>query len=139
MGVMKLRNTKYFIIVCLAGLILCSFKPPANLKGTWQYMGGVYNGETSGPPKEYKMQRNYTDKNFVAYAYQKGYKTEKYEAGDYILKGDTCFEKSTFSSRPSQLVGKTVAYTFRLKNNELVFSGKLPSGMVVEEHWKRIN
>jgi predicted cupin superfamily sugar epimerase len=113
-------------------------QPARTLKGTWQFNGGVYNGKPDGAPKAYKMQRKYTDNSFAAFALQKGYKTEKYEAGKYVLKGDSCFETSTFSSRPSQLVGKTVAYGYKIKNNELVLSGTLPSGMVVEEHWNRV-
>lgn len=110
----------------------------ATLKGTWQFAGGIYNGKPDGAPKTYTMQRIYSDHDFKAYASQKGYKTEKYEAGNYILKGDTCFEKQTYSSRPSQATGKTIVYIFKVQNNELILSGTLPSGMVVEEHWKKI-
>jgi hypothetical protein len=105
------------------------------LKGTWQFEGGIYNGSPDGAPKDYTMQRNYTDKSFAAFASQQGYKTEKYEAGNYIIKGDTCFETQTYSSRPSQTTGKTVAYLFKVQKNVLTLSGTLPSGMVVEEHW----
>jgi hypothetical protein len=112
--------------------------PTKTLKGIWQFNGGIYNGKADSAPKDYKMQRIYTDKNFTALASQKGYKTEKYEAGNYVLKGDTCFETQTFSSRPSQSTGKIITYVFKIQKDELILSGKLPSGMVVEEHWKKI-
>jgi hypothetical protein len=134
----KTAFTLTLVVISLIHISLITPPPVKILTGTWQFAGGVYNGKPDGASKEYTMKRVYTSKNFSAYASQKGYKTEKYEAGNYIIKGDTCFETSTFSSRPSQLVGKTVAYLFKIQNNELVFSGKLPSGMVVEEHWKKI-
>ncbi|MEO6523166.1 MAG: hypothetical protein ABIN91_15900 [Mucilaginibacter sp.] len=109
-----------------------------SLKGTWQFNGGIYNGKPDGAPKDYKMQRVYTDKNFAAFVSQKGYKTEKYEAGNYVLKGDTCFETQTYSSRSSQSTGKVIKYIYKIQKNQLILSGTLPSGMVVEEHWLRI-
>ncbi|RKR83640.1 hypothetical protein BDD43_3852 [Mucilaginibacter gracilis] len=134
-----MRNTVFACIMC--GLLAMAFAQAPTvktLKGTWQFAGGIYNGKPDGAPKEYKMQRIYTVHNFAAFASQKGYQTERYEAGDYILKGDTCFESQTFSSRPSQLVGKKVAYIWSIKGNMLTLSGTLPSGMVVEEHWIKV-
>jgi hypothetical protein len=136
-----MKRVAFILLFFIPVLISAGFivpHPVKTLKGTWQFQGGIYNGKPDGAPKEYIMKRNYTDHSFVALASQTGYTTEKYEAGNYVLKGDTCFETSTFSSRPSQLVGKTVAYLFKIQNNELILSGTLPSGMVVEEHWKKI-
>jgi hypothetical protein len=126
------------ILTLITAFTLTATAQTKSLKGTWQFNGGIYNGKPDGAPKDYKLQRIYTDHNFTAFASQKGYKTERYEAGNYSLKGDTCFESQTFSSRPSQLVSTTVAYIIKLQKDELIFSGKLPSGMVVEEHWIRI-
>lgn len=108
------------------------------LQGTWQFNGGTYNGKTDTASLQYTMRRVYTSSNFNAFACQKGYKTERYEAGKYRIKRDTCFETQTYSSRPSQAIGKTIAYTFKISKKELILSGKLPSGMLVEEHWKKI-
>lgn len=130
-----MKRCLVLITFCFA---LLSFNLATSLKGVWIFQGGVYNGKAEGPPKEYKLQRNYTDKDFTAYAYQKGYKTEKYEAGNYTLKADSCLETQTFSSQPSQAMGKTIHYNYKIINGELILSGTLPSGMVVEEHWKKI-
>ncbi len=108
------------------------------LKGDYIFQGGLYNGKPDGPPKGYTLKRTYTDKGFTAYASEKGYKTEKYEAGTYVLKADSCLETQTFSSRPTQALNKTIHYALKIEKGELILSGKLPSGMVVEEHWKKI-
>lgn len=129
---------KKYAVLPLAVLALASFSSIPSLKGVWVYSGGVYNGKPENAPSEYTMQRKYTDDSFAAYAYQKGYKTQKYEAGNYTLTADSCMEKQTFSSQPSGLLGKTVHYAYTLKDDELILSGTLPTGMVVEEHWKRV-
>jgi len=128
----------YMIVVLCVCATLTSFIGLTTLKGTWEYQGGVYNGKPEGAPTEYTMHRVYTDSNFAAYAFQKGYKTEKYEAGNYVIKGDTCFETQTFSSQPSQTTGKTIVYLYTIKDNMLTLSATLPSGMVVEEKWKHL-
>jgi hypothetical protein len=122
----------------LMGVLLASFVKSTSLKGTWQYRGGVANGKVDGPPKGYTLQRVYTDNGYSAYVIQKGYKTEKYEMGTYRLSGDTCFETTTFSSHPSQLMGKTVAYIYTVKAGVLTLSAKLPSGMVAVDKWAMI-
>jgi hypothetical protein len=131
-------NKILLTLIAIVSLSTLSFAQTKSLKGTWQFNGGIYNGKPDGAPKDYKLQRIYTDKGFTAYASQKGYKTERYEAGNYVLKGDSCFETSTFSSRPSQLLGKRVPYLLKISKTEIIFSGQLPSGMVVEEHWIKI-
>lgn len=126
------------LIITIGCIILTSFVNQTTLKGTWQFNGGVYNGKRDTALMQYTLRRVYTDHDFNAFASQQGYKTEHYEAGNYVLKGDTCFETQTYSSQPSQATGKTIAYIITFKNNEFILSGTLPSGMVVEEHWKRV-
>jgi hypothetical protein len=126
-------------IVASALLILAtSFENPKTLKGTWEYLGGIYNGKKDLAPADYTMQRQYDNTHFNAFALQKGYKPEKYEAGNYVIKGDTCIETETFSSQPSKLKGVPVHYRYRIRHDSLIFNGILPSGMVVEEYWKRV-
>ncbi len=122
-------------IICIA---LTSFVNPTTLKGTWQFKGGIYNGKPDTASLLYTMRRVYADHDFNAFASQAGYKTERYEAGNYVIKGDTCFETQTYSNQPSQATGKTIAYIITFKKDEFILSGTLPSGMVVEEHWSRV-
>jgi len=122
-------------VVCI-GLI--SFTKVVSLKGTWQYNGGVSNGKAEGPPTQYSLQRKYTDKDFAAFVLEKGSKPEKYEAGTYILKGDTCFETCTFNSQTPQAIGKTVAYIFSVKGGIIHLMATLPGGTVVDDQWKKI-
>jgi len=131
----------YKIFNCIvAGIILTmmvSFREFSSLKGTWQYAGGIYNGRKEGPPVGYTLQRKYDDRHYEAFATDSTNHPEKYEAGDYLLKGDNCVETETFSSQPSKLMGIPVSYLYSVKNDTLTLKATLPSGMIVEEYWKR--
>ena len=126
---------KNFIL--FVALILCSFYNPTTLKGTWEFVGGIYNGKKEGAPVGYILQRKYDDLHFEAFATDSTNNPEKYEAGDYILTGDTCIETETFSNQPSKLIGVHVSYLYSIHHDTLTLSATLPSGMVVEEYWKK--
>jgi hypothetical protein len=125
-------------ILLFTGLILCSFTGQTTLKGTWEFVGGIYNGKKEGAPTQYALQRKYDAAHYEAFALQKGSKPEEYETGDYILTGDTCVDTETFCSQPSKITNIPIHYLFVLKNDTLTLKGKLPSGMQVEEYWKKI-
>jgi hypothetical protein len=125
----------------IAGLILTiilSFQEINTLKGTWQFVGGIYNGKKEGAPVGYTLQRKYDDLHFEAFAADSTNNPEKYEAGDYILAGDTCIETETFSSQPSKLIGVHVSYLYTVRHDTLTLSTTLPNRMVVQEYWKKV-
>ena len=132
-----IRKSIHIIFACLVILLISSFNNQETLKGTWEFRGGIYNGKQEGAPAEYTLQRKYNDQHFDAFALEKGSKPLKYEAGDYTLKGDTCIETETYSSQPSKLTGTAVSYLYSIRNDTLTLKATLPSGMRVEEYWKR--
>jgi hypothetical protein len=119
-------------------VFLSSFNNQSTLKGTWEFRGGIYNGKPDGAPKEYKLQRTYTASTYDAYLLEKGEKTQKYESGKYLLKGDTCLETQTFSAQPSKLKGITIHYLYHIQHDTLVLHTTLPNGNVEEDYWKKI-
>jgi hypothetical protein len=125
------------LIYLLVFILFVSFTNTETLKGTWEFGGGIYNGKKEGSPSDYTLQRKYNNQHYEAFLIEKDTKPEKYEAGDYILKGDTCIETQTYSSRPSKLTGIPVAYLYTVHNDTLTLKATLPSGMRVEEYWKR--
>jgi hypothetical protein len=128
------------LIVAL-GIISCcsSFQQVLSFKGTWIFKGGVYNGKKEGAPADYTLQRKYQAATFDAYVLEKGEKPQKYQSGNYQLKNDTCLETETYSAQPSKLTGKTLHYQYTIRHDTLIFSGVLPTGMKVEEYWKKAN
>ncbi len=132
-----IRKAVHIIFSCFFILLISSFDNLGTLKGIWKFQGGIYNGKKEGAPTEYTLQRKYNDQHYEAFALEKGSKPLKYEAGDYILKGDTCIETETYSSEPSKLIGIPVSYLYSIRNDTLTLKATLPSGMRVEEYWKR--
>lgn len=126
----------FFAIASL--LIFSSFAQVSSLKGTWQYAGGISNGKYYGAPDGFTQQRKYTNDKFEAFLLEKGEKPVRYEAGNYALKIDSCFETQTYSLEPSILTGKTIHYRYTLKNDTLFLKGKLPNGIEVEDYWKKV-
>jgi hypothetical protein len=124
--------------ILFMSLLLFSFQTTTTLKGTWQFVGGIYNGKKEGKPTEYTLQRKYDTAHYEAFIIEKGFKPEKYEAGHYSLKGDTCIDTETFSSQPSKITNIPIHYLFSLNKDTLTLKGTLPTGMTVEEHWKKI-
>ena len=123
---------------CIILLMACN-SSNSSLKGKWQYAGGITNGKAEGATEGYQLQRTYTDNNFEAYMLEEGVEPEKYQTGDYKLKGDSCIETETFNMQPSLLTGVAVHYQYQLKGDTLILKGTLPTNKVqVEEHWTRI-
>jgi len=119
-------------------LVFSSFAQVSSLKGTWQYAGGISNGKKYAAPDGFAQQRNYTKDKFEAFLLEKGEKPVRYEAGNYSLKKDSCFETQTYSLEPSVLTGKTIRYHYIVKNDTLFLKGKLPNGIEVEDYWKKV-
>lgn len=115
--------------------IACS---PNNLKGTWQYDGGIYDGKSRTASPDFKMQRTYNSNGYEAFMIEGEEQPDKYAAGKYEIKNDSLYLTSEYSSQPSQVIGKTIIYKFKIDNSKLTINGVLPNGMVVEEYWKRI-
>ncbi|MDB5122571.1 MAG: hypothetical protein JWP94_700 [Mucilaginibacter sp.] len=126
------------ISIIVASLCLCSFATPPNLKGTWQFVGGIYNGKKEGATVEYTLRRKYKAASYEAFAIDKDAKPEKYEAGNYVIVGDTCIDTETFCSQPSKITNIPIHYFYTLRNDTLTLKGTLPTGMRVEEYWKRV-
>jgi hypothetical protein len=126
------------LTIVILSFFLCSFQAQPSLKGTWVFVGGIYNGKKEGATTDYTLHRKYTANTYDAFAIEKGYKTEKYESGTYVFKGDTCIDTETFCSQPSKITNIPIHYLYTLRNDTLTLSGTLPTGMIVEEYWKRL-
>lgn len=127
-----------WVILVLMGVFLVSFRDVNTLKGTWQYCGGKFNNKRSPAPEGYSQQRRYTDTGFDAFLLEKGQNPMKYESGTYTLTTDSCTETQTYCLQESKLLNVPVHYQYLIRNDTLVLNGKLPSGAVIEDYWKRV-
>jgi hypothetical protein len=133
---MNTKKTTFGIFgIMLLMQVACS---STSFKGTWQYDGGIYNDKEQKASPDFKMQRTYTADKYEAFILEEGAGPEKYASGRYEIKGDSFLVTSEYSRQPSQTVGKTIAYKFKLEKDKLTLKGVLPTGMTVEEYWKKI-
>jgi hypothetical protein len=135
---MQLKNILKFTALCFLFVVVTAFQPAPTLTGTWQYVGGIYNGKKEGPPAKYMLQRKYNALHHDAFVLEKGYPPTKYETGNYTLKGDTCTDTQTWCSQPSKITNIPIHYFYTLKNDTVTFKATLPTGMKVEEYWRRV-
>lgn len=125
------------VLALFAILLFSGFSAPKTLQGTWIFGGGIYNGKKEGAPTDYRLEKRYTATDFASYLVEKGAKPEKYQSGIYALNGSTYTETETFSAQPSQLTGQAIHYKCTLSHDTLTIQGTLPTGMKVEEYWKK--
>lgn len=124
-----------FAGICLILIAGCSEN---QLKGTWQYDGGVYNEKEQKASPEFQMQRTYTSDAYEAFVLEGDAEPELYNSGVYEIEGDSLHITSKFSSQPSQNTDVTISYKFKVDKDRLTTNGVLPNGMVVEEYWKKV-
>lgn len=126
------------IAVLLLGVIMsaagCTDSP---IEGTWQYDGGIYNGNPRQASTDFQMIRTYTTDSYEGHMIE-GKTDTRYTAGTYEVKNDSIYLTSTFSNQPSQLLGRSQAYQFEIADSRLTIKGTLPNGMQVEEYWKKV-
>lgn len=137
MKISKIFGLTVLVLGATLTLMLSSFQQLPTLKGSWIFQGGVYNGKPDPAPTAYSLQRRYQDTTFDAFMLEKGEKPLKYQSGKYALQPDSCLETETYSLNPSKLTNITVHYQYAFRNDTLVLSGTLPTGMVVQEYWKK--
>ncbi len=126
------------LIIAITALSLASCGDHASLEGKWKYAGGIYDGKKEGSTEGYQLERTYTSKAFEANMIEANAEPQKFQAGNYELKGDTCIETETFSTQPSKLTNVGVHYHYQVKNDTLTLKAKLPTGMQVEEYWTKL-
>jgi hypothetical protein len=130
-----MRKTIFLALV----VPLIAFKSRLSINGTWQFAGDISHGKREGAPKEYALQKKYKAGHYEAFLIEKGSKPEKFETGNYVLKGDTCIDTETFCSQPSKITHIPIHYLFTIKKDTLTIKGVLPNGVHVEEYWKKVD
>jgi hypothetical protein len=135
---MKIKALFKAPVLIVLFIIAASFQPAKTISGTFKFVGGIYNGKKEGPPAQFVLQRKYGPLHYEAFVLEKGYKPQKYETGNYTLKGDTCIDTETWCGQPSKITNIPIHYFCILKNDTLTLKGILPTGMHVEEYWKTI-
>jgi hypothetical protein len=134
------------VVVSAAGTPATADEPKGDAKadnkliGTWKLVSAKYAGKESKVPEGFTTLKHITPAQMMWLTYDKDGKVIRAAGGGYTLKGDD------FTDTPEYGVGsdfdtvKGMTHTFKCKveGNKWFHTGKLASGLEIEEVWERV-
>jgi hypothetical protein len=111
------------------------------LVGTWKLRSAKYGGT------EYKFEegvttlKHVTPSQFMWASYDKDGKVNRAAGGGYTIKGDVYEETPEygFSSDFESIKGTPQTFTWKVDGNKWYHTGKLSTGLTIEEVWERVD
>jgi hypothetical protein len=115
-------------------------KADCPLVGTWKLVSAKYGGEASKLPTESTTLKHVTPTQFTWLSYDKDGKVSRAAGGSYTVKGDVYEETPEYgiSSDFDLIKGKAHAFTWKVEGGKWYHTGKLSSGLTIEEVWERV-
>jgi hypothetical protein len=115
-------------------------KSENKLVGTWKMLSAKFGGEEFKLDEGVTTVKHVTPTQFMWASYDKEGKVTRAAGGDYTLKGEAYAETPAYgiSSDFDEIKGQTHTFTCKLEGNKWYHSGKLSSGLTIEEVWERI-
>lgn len=109
------------------------------LLGTWQLISCKINGSKINFRNVTNM-KHITSAAFVLTAYDGNGEISRVIGGKYKLEGENYLETPAYGSgRDFQIVkGKSQSFTWKVKGNKWLHSGKLTDGTEIEEIWQKV-
>jgi hypothetical protein len=118
-----------------------SAAPASNkLIGTWKLVSGQYGGREFKYPAGTTMLKHVTPSQFMWVTYDEGGKVTGAAGGSYTLKGESYDEHIEYGLGDNYEVikGQTHSFHWKMDKNQWFHSGKLASGLTIEEVWERV-
>ena len=115
-------------------------KPAHPLVGTWKCVSAKYGGEEVKRPEGYTQLKHVTPAQFMWALYDGEGKVVAALGGSYTLKGNEYVEMPEYGmgSGLDQLKGKPQAFTWKVEGTKWHHTGKLSTGLSIEEVWVRV-
>ena len=110
------------------------------LVGTWKLVSAKYGGEEFKFEEGITTLKHVTTSQFMWASYDKDGKLTRAAGGGYTLKGDVYEETPEygFSSDFEGIKGKPQTFTWKVEGNKWYHTGKLSSGLTIDEVWERV-
>lgn len=110
------------------------------LVGTWKRISAAYGGKESKLPAGATQLKHVTPTQFMWAAYGEDGKVTSALGGTYKLKGDEYVETPAYGlgGLLAQLRGKPQAFKWRVEGNKWYHTGKISTGLTIEEVWERV-
>ncbi len=133
---------KILILMAIATLTLSQWaNAEKNLSGTWELDYAIYKNEKGEVVGEIKdkatlSRKILSEKHFAFITWDKAGKFAVAASGTYHLKGQDYTEVVDATSE-ARLMGKTYHFNAVIKKDVWIHKG-LEDGVLIEEHWRRI-
>jgi hypothetical protein len=111
------------------------------LVGTWKVVSAKYGGKEVKRPKGFTHLKHVTPTQFMWAIYGEDGKVVAALGGIYTLKGDEYVETPEYGVGEGlldQLKGKAQVFKWKVEGNKWYHTGKLSSGLTIEEVWERV-
>lgn len=115
-------------------------KAGSPLVGTWKVVSAKYGGNEVNRPEGFTHVKHVTPTHFMWAVYDGEGKVMSALGGSIAVKGDKYVETPAywFGDGLEQLKGKPQEFTWKIDGNKWYHSGKLSSGLTIEEVWERV-
>jgi len=115
-------------------------KPGNKLVGTWKTVSAKYGGKEVKRPEGFTAIKHVTPTQFMWAWCDKDGKVMAALGGTYTVKGDEYVEMPEYGTEAvlRQLKGKPQEFKWKVEANRWYHTGKLSSGLTIEEVWERV-
>jgi hypothetical protein len=115
-------------------------KADNKLIGTWKLVSAKYGGQEAKFPEGNTMLKHVTPTQFIWVTYDKDGKVTLAAGGRYTLKGEDYEETPEYGVGDvfEAIKDKTHSFKWKIEKNKWYHSGKLSSGLTIEEVWERM-
>jgi hypothetical protein len=115
-------------------------KTENKLVGTWKLVSGKQGGQDIQLPEGLTMLKHVTPSHFMWAIYDKDGKVMSALGGPCTLKGEDYEETPEYGIGDvlEQLKGKPQQFKWKVEGNKWHHTGKLSSGLTIEEVWERV-
>jgi hypothetical protein len=110
------------------------------LVGTWKMASAKYGGREHKFPEGTTTVKHVTPTQFMWASYDADGKVTRAAGGGYTLKGEVYEETPEYgmSTDFDVIKGKAQTFKWKVEGNKWYHTGKLSSGLTIEEVWERV-
>ncbi len=123
-------------------LVISSWAQASELTGAWELEYAIYKNSTGEVVGEIKdkttlSRKVLSDRHFTFITWDKSGKFTVAASGTYSLQGKD-YKETVDATSEARLMGKTYEFNCEIKEGVWIHKG-LEDGILIEEHWRKIN
>jgi hypothetical protein len=146
MHMSRMFNLMACVAVLIAATQVVADEPKSDSKtdnkliGTWKLVSAKYDGKDSNLLETTTTLKHITPTQMMWVSYDMDGKVTRAAGGTYTLKGDDFSDTPEYGvgSDFSAVKGETHTFKCKIEGNKWYHTGKLASGLKIEEVWERV-